>query len=401
MPLDMAMQQPDARVVRHEAQHHEAHLRHLHRVAAHGHLARRGVVHGRRQQRGKGGVGVGAGREGLDGGRLGEDVGRGAGDDLHGVAVQVEGVRAAVEVVEPDLDRGVRGQDGGIGVRAVDARVGGQVGGRGQGGEEGGHKGRDVGAVVHDGDVLAARLGEGEGVGNDGGRGREEGLLVVGDEVEVVEVGIGRVGGGDSERGGEGRVRIVDEVAGDAGAEIAGKGVEHVEVEGGDEGVVLGRGGLRGDEHTVALRGRDVEAVHGLRLGIDPVDLDDGHGVLVEMHVRGREGGHADHAHEVRLARLEGELNVLRVVDQVGVGDRLVAGRVQRRGEVGAEHGGELLVVPVREAEDNLLVVFAGVGGVRVVDDERAAQAVGVLPAHVGVVPVGAGLVDLWRIVSD
>ena len=117
--------------------------------------------------------------------------------------------------------------------------------------------------------------------------------------------------------------------------------------------------------------------------------------MLVEVHVRGGEGGHADDAHEVRLAGLDGELDVLRVVHQIGVGDRLVAGGVQRGGEVGVEEGGELLVVPVGEGEHDLLVVLACVGGVRVVDDEGPAQAVGVLPAHVGVVPVGPGLVDL------
>lgn len=54
-------------------------------------------------------------------------------------------------------------------------------------------------------------------------------------------------------------------------------------------------------------------------------------------------------------------------------------------------------MVPVGEGEDELFIVEILVGIFRVVNDERGAQAIRVLPLIVRVVPVSAGLVDLEK----
>lgn len=54
-----------------------------------------------------------------------------------------------------------------------------------------------------------------------------------------------------------------------------------------------------------------------------------------------------------------------------------------------------MLVVPVGERQDHLFVVEILVGVVNVVDDEGAAETVGVLVRDVSMVPVGTGLLNL------
>jgi len=54
-----------------------------------------------------------------------------------------------------------------------------------------------------------------------------------------------------------------------------------------------------------------------------------------------------------------------------------------------------LLMVPVRQRQNQLLVEQTGVRILRVVDDQRTTDAIGVLPADVGMIPISAGLVDL------
>ena len=136
-------------------------------------------------------------------------------------------------------------------------------------------------------------------------------------------------------------------MAGHVGCEVGRERVEHVEVEAGDEGVVFAYGGLGGDEHAVALRRGHVDAMHSSWLSVDAIDLYDCHFVLVKVEVGGGEGGHADDADEICFARINGEVDVLRVVEEIGVGNGLVAGGVRGGREIGADEGGKWVVVPV------------------------------------------------------
>ena len=200
VPFDMAVEEPDARVIGAETDDEVAVGADHEGVAAHG-----------------------------DGGEclVADVVSRfflGADDGLEVVAVEVEGVFAWVVVVEDDLDDLVLLEDEGVGVGGVDGGVeGGGAGG--EGGVEGGHFGADVGDVVEEGVVGAVaevvhRDVEVEGVVDV----VPERLFVVGDEGEVVE----RVEGVDESRGGVRGRGIIDEPACDVGVEGLGYGVEEV-----------------------------------------------------------------------------------------------------------------------------------------------------------------------------
>ena len=92
VPFNVAVEEPDARVIGSEPQDHVAVWADHEGIAAHGHLGE-GLV-----------VDI---RTGLFGG---------ADDGLESVAVEMEGVFAGVEVVEDDLDDLVLFEDEGVGV---------------------------------------------------------------------------------------------------------------------------------------------------------------------------------------------------------------------------------------------------------------------------------------------
>lgn len=100
------------------------------------------------------------------------------------------------------------------------------------------------------------------------------------------------------------------------------------------------------------------------------------------------------HPQHVRLARLHRNSQVLRVVDQGGIGDRLGTswvGDINKRGEQRLHE----IMVPVGEGQDNLLVVLVLVWILGIEDDEGSAQAIGILASGVRVEPVGSRLVNL------
>ena len=191
VPFDMAVEEPDARVVGAETNDEVAVGSDHEGVAAHG----------------DGGEGLVA--DVVAGFLLGAD------DGLEVVAVEVEGVLARVVVVEDDFDDLVLLEDEGVGVGGVDGGVEGGGAGR-QGGVEGGHFGADVGDVVEEGVVGAVAEVvhcdvEVEGVVDS----VPEGLFVSGDEGKVVK----RVEGVKESRGGVGDRGIVHEPASDVGVE--------------------------------------------------------------------------------------------------------------------------------------------------------------------------------------
>lgn len=137
MPLDVAVEEPHARVVGAEAQRDVAVGVNEDGVAAHGDRWVRGcgcVVEEHRLV-----VRV------VEAGGFG-----GSGDELEVVRVQVEGVLAGVVVVHDDLDDLAVLEDEGVRVDAVDARVGDYLGGRGEDGVECWDFLVDVGDVVEE-----------------------------------------------------------------------------------------------------------------------------------------------------------------------------------------------------------------------------------------------------------
>lgn len=54
-------------------------------------------------------------------------------------------------------------------------------------------------------------------------------------------------------------------------------------------------------------------------------------------------------------------------------------------------------MIPIGQSKNQLFIILAFVWRIWVVNNERTAQAIRVLPINVGVIPVCAGLVDLQR----
>jgi hypothetical protein len=163
----------------------------------------------------------------------------------------------------------------------------------------------------------------------------------------------------------------------------------------GSNGEVLGGILLRGKEETDSLGSRDIDHL-GLGLfSIDTINLDNAHGVILKPEVLSSKGTHVDHAEEVRSLGLDGESEVHSLVHQSGVRDRLSTRRVRLDHEELGDEILHLIVIPVRQCQNKLFINLLLVRKVLVVNNQRAAQTVGVLCAGVGVIPVSTRLVDL------
>jgi hypothetical protein len=57
-----------------------------------------------------------------------------------------------------------------------------------------------------------------------------------------------------------------------------------------------------------------------------------------------------------------------------------------------------LIMIPVRQSKNQLLVIQIRIWIFRVVNDERASKAIWILPIYMRVVPVRAGLCDLFEL---
>ena len=342
VPLDVAMEEPNARIVRLVPHHHIPARIDLDDIASHRLGGEAALL-----------AGVGTGVFG------------GAGDDLEVVAVEMHGVAAGVVVVDDDFDDLVGFGDEGVGVGAVDKGVGGGLAGR-EGGEEGGHFLLEVGYLVEGcaggteevswglfgkeegrkGDEPVGAVDDGEvEVQRDGAvDGSEELLSIVRKEEEVVVFAVGCDGWGS---GGEGEFVVVDEVAGDVWFEIGGLVVEHVNVESAEEGEILLGVWLRFDDDAVALCSGDENGVGFLLLSVDAVDFDDRHGVFVEVDVLSGKGGHVDDSDEVFLSRLDVKLDVLSIIHQGTFGDGFSAFAIERLRDVEVDKTRHLVMVPV------------------------------------------------------
>lgn len=365
MPLDVAMEQPNTRVVCLEAD---------------GNVLlgwdENGVTTG-----GVGGVDVA--RVGTIGGVV---LASAASDNLEDVTVEMEGVVTGIVVVDDNLDPLVVLDDHGVGVLSVDLGVGREVA-SGQGGVQGGDLGHDVGDVVEGGLVaVVVQDAEGGGQGEDlvgelGGLGDDgnkesivEGLVLVSDA---------RVGKGSS--------LIVDDGALDLEFKLWRDNIEHGGVHVGVQDEVLGGIGSSLDKDRVTLSSSDREAGDDLALDIDTVDFNDLHLVSVNVEVEHGKGRHVDDTKTVGLARDKVELGISLLVDQSRLGDGLGAGGVED-GEVLLQHNLVLSVVPVSKGDGVLLVVLVGLVGV--MDNQGTAKTIDVLASVVTVDPVGTVLLD-------
>lgn len=103
-------------------------------------------------------------------------------------------------------------------------------------------------------------------------------------------------------------------------------------------------------------------------LGVHAIDLDDGEVVALDPKVLARKGTNVDQPEQIRLAGLHGHGKMLRVIDQSGLGDGLSASWVALVHEL-LDENGHLIVIPVREGHDNLLVVLSAVGRVWIMNN--------------------------------
>ena len=201
VPLDVAVEEPDARVVAAEAQHDVAVGAHPEGIAAHGY----------RREGGVGRIVVAA-------------VLLAASDGLEVVAMEVEGMFAWVVVVQDDLNDLVVGEYKGICVDAIDGWVGGVIAG-GDGGIEGGKPRTDVGDAVEEGIVGAIdEIVHFHFKIDAMGWVHKERLIVVGNKGEVIE----RLEGIDSGWGWKRSGGIVDEEACCVRIERGRHGVEEI-----------------------------------------------------------------------------------------------------------------------------------------------------------------------------
>lgn len=119
--------------------------------------------------------------------------------------------------------------------------------------------------------------------------------------------------------------------------------------------------------------------------------------MALEPEVLTSEGTHVDGSEQVGRVGLDGQGVVGGLVHEGVLRNGLGTGGVGLCHELGNESL-HLLMIPVGEGEDELLVIVILVGELLVMDNEGSAQAVGVLSAGVRVVPVGSGLVNLWKL---
>lgn len=122
--------------------------------------------------------------------------------------------------------------------------------------------------------------------------------------------------------------------------------------------------------------------------------------MALEPEVLTSKGTHVDGSEQVGCFGLDGQGVVHGLVHEGVLRNGLGTGRVGLGHELGNE-GLHLLVIPVREGEDELLIVVILEGELLVMDNEGSAQTVGVLSAGVRVVPVGSRLVNLWQLLVD
>ena len=303
----------------------------------------------------RGDVGIVAGK--------GTDVWVAALDNLEVVAVNVPWVQVVVVVVDDDLNRLAVVENERIDL-AVDDGVGRVFGAHGGGGVERGDFLGEVGDVVDDRsrntiDVLEASFHHDLMIG------LEDWFLIVGNKAQVVE----EVEHGKDRYWREWFGFVVNEPAG----EITGipkvwnadRREDHIDIEGGEDGVIFACVRLRFDEEAPPLsRGKtDILRSNICLLGIDAIDLYNREVVTPKPdHYAGEVAG-AYHVHQICLPGQHFDLGIRLVVKQTsiwnGSGDSIVRGRHIAGRLKGVQKIWHLLVVPVRHGQSEFFVILA------------------------------------------
>ena len=320
VPLDVAVEEPDARVVGLEAQDGEAAGVDRDRVA----LGRLAVV-----------VGV----------ALGPLAGSGLGpvEHLEVVAVQMERVVGTVQVVDDDLDHLVALDDEGVdlavdlGVLVVVARGGGAV--------QGGHRLLDVRLVVEAGARVVVLVAAESKVKLDQGVIRiQDGTVVVRLEVRVIGGrpllhNVGLVGG---------LAGVHDKIAGVVERELRRRGLVGeitVDVQSDQEGVVAVVPIDALDQEIVPLRSSNVQLVRLLLLNVGTIVHDDIHVMRIKVDQGRRKRREVNHANAVSPALGEVDSRSRSLVNNEVVRNRRPEVSVGRLQHV-ADKANRLRVVP-------------------------------------------------------
>lgn len=166
-------------------------------------------------------------------------------------------------------------------------------------------------------------------------------------------------------------------------------------VHAGDNGEVLGRGFLGSQEEADSLSSRDVDHIGLSFLRVDAIDLNNAHSVVLEPEILASKGSHVNNAEQICGFRFDRDSVVHGLVHESVLGDGFGTRGVRLDHEELVDEVGHLIVVPVGEGQDQLLIDLVLIREVLVMDNQRTAQTVGVLRAGVGVIPVSARLGDL------
>lgn len=159
--------------------------------------------------------------------------------------------------------------------------------------------------------------------------------------------------------------------------------------------VVRARVILHGHEDSVSLGSRDVDHVCLGGLSPNAVNLDNLHCVTFKPHILRCKSSNINKVQEIGLSRLDVHGEGGGVIDQGCVGHGLSAGRVLVVDEA-LEQVTKLVVIPVGECNNALFIILTQVGVFRVRNDQSLAESFRVLASGVRVVPVRAGLIELY-----
>ena len=115
-----------------------------------------------------------------------------------------------------------------------------------------------------------------------------------------------------------------------------------------NEGIISGRLILRGEQKTISLSCSDIDHFRFGLISVDAVDLNDSHVVALKPKVLTCKGANVHNMDQVRLPGLDGYGQVLRVVEQCVLRNRLGASWVHFVEEFWYQHL-HPLVIPIRD----------------------------------------------------
>lgn len=313
-----------------------------------------------------------------------------AGNSLESMPVQMEGMFPRIHVVQYDFDHLIFLQYEWIGVIAVDGRICREIA-RSESGVEGIDLWADVCDVVEPRVVgaitkvvhLHMKLERVIGI-------CIEGKLVIGNKGEVVE----RFELVD-EGGRRSRCRIgVNEPASDVGVKVGRNSVEKIFIHASNNRKVGGSIVLCGNQDAVALSSGQIDHVGFSGLGVNAVDFHDLHRMAFEPEILPGESSHVDDAEHISLTWLNLDVQILSVIHQGRLGDRLSTSWIGVAYEAGklTRH---LVVIPVRQSQNELFIILVLVWRVRILDDQCTTKAIWILARIMRMIPVGSRLVDL------